>query len=152
MTAEITRQKASRRFSRSFNHYAYGSVQEWMYRHVAGIETSEDAPGFAAPILQPKPDTRTPEEIPAGQERITHVKASYDSRSGLIKSEWSTECGFVYKATVPVDATLYLPVLTDAETMKVNGEVVRLDAYDRTPCGKALVVKLAAGSYVFEQT
>jgi len=135
----------------SFNHYAYGSVQEWMYRHVAGIETTEDAPGFASPILQPKPDTRTPEEMPAGQERITHVKASYDSRSGLIESEWSTENGFVYKATVPVESTLYLPVLTDADTMTVNGEVVRLDAYDRTPCGKALVIKLAAGSYVFEQ-
>ena len=42
-------------------------------------------------------------------------------------------------------------MLTDAETMKVNGEVVRLDAYDRTPCGKAVVIKLKAGSYVFEQ-
>ena len=135
----------------SFNHYAYGAVQEWMYRHVAGIETTEEAPGFASPILQPKPDTRTPEEIPEGQELITHVKASYESRSGLIESEWNTENGFIYKATVPVDATLYLPVLTDADTMKVNGEVVRLDTYDRTSCGNALVIKLAAGSYVFEQ-
>ena len=48
----------------SFNHYAYGAIQEWMYRHIAGIETTEAAPGFAHPILQPKPDTRTPEEIP----------------------------------------------------------------------------------------
>ena len=46
----------------SFNHYAYGAIQEWMYRHMAGIETTEDAPGFAHPILQPKPDTRTPED------------------------------------------------------------------------------------------
>ena len=52
----------------SFNHYAYGAVQEWMYRHIAGIETTEQAPGFAHPILQPKPDTRSAEEIPAGQE------------------------------------------------------------------------------------
>lgn len=135
----------------SFNHYAYGAVQEWMYRHMAGIETTEAAPGFAAPILQPKPDTRTPEEIPVGQERIKWVKASYDSRSGRITSEWDISDGFIYKATVPVESTLYLPVLTKDETFTVNGQAVRFDAYEKTPCGKAVVIKLAPGSYTFVQ-
>ncbi|PWM35999.1 MAG: alpha-rhamnosidase, partial [Oscillospiraceae bacterium] len=72
----------------SFNHYAYGAVQEWMYRHIAGIETTEQAPGFAHPILQPKPDTRSAEEIPAGQEKITWVRTSFASPVGLIESAW----------------------------------------------------------------
>ncbi len=135
----------------SFNHYAYGAVQEWMYRHVAGIETTEDAPGFAAPILQPKPDTRTPAEIPAGQERITWVKASYESRAGLIISSWSTENGFTYECAVPVTTTLYLPILTDAETYTVNGVTQRFDAAELSPCGRAIILSLAPGRYLFEQ-
>ncbi len=135
----------------SFNHYAYGAVQEWMYRHIAGIETTEEAPGFAHPILQPKPDTRTPAEIPAGQERITWAKTSYESRAGLIVSNWSTEQGFVYECTVPVDTTLYLPILTTAETYTVNGHEKRFDEARRSPCGKCIVLGLAPGQYTFVQ-
>ncbi len=135
----------------SFNHYAYGAVQEWMYRHVAGIETTENAPGFAAPLLQPKPDTRRPEDLPAGQEKITWVKAAYDSAAGLIVSNWDTTDGFVYECTVPVAATLHLPVLTAAETYTVNGVEKRFDTAERTPDGRAIVLHLAKGSYRFEE-
>lgn len=30
----------------SFNHYAYGSIAEWMYRYVAGLNPVESEPGF----------------------------------------------------------------------------------------------------------
>ncbi|MBR5519420.1 MAG: family 78 glycoside hydrolase catalytic domain, partial [Clostridia bacterium] len=133
----------------SFNHYAYGAVEEWMYRHLAGIETTVEAPGFAAPILQPKPDTRTVDEIPAGQERITWVKASFDSPHGMITSAWDTRDGFTYECSVPVAATLYLPILTDAPTFTQNGTECRVDAYPRTSDGKAIVLSLAAGNYRF---
>ncbi len=135
----------------SFNHYAYGAVQEWMYRHIAGIETTEEAPGFARPILQPKPDTRRPEEIPAGQERITWASTAYESKAGLIVSNWDTRDGFVYECETPAPATLYLPILTDAETYTVNGCTRRFDAAEHTPCGKAIVLSLAPGRYRFEQ-
>ena len=135
----------------SFNHYAYGAIQEWMYRHMAGIETTEDAPGFAHPILQPKPDTRKPCEIPEGQELIKWVKTSFESKSGLIVSNWDTTDGFVYECTVPVAATLYLPILTDAETYTENGLEKRFSEGKITPCGKCLVVQLRPGSYTFVQ-
>ena len=135
----------------SFNHYAYGAIQEWMYRHVAGIETTEEAPGFAHPILQPKPDTRKPEEIPEGQELIKWAKTSFESVNGLIISNWDTTDGFVYECTVPVAATLYLPILTDAETYTVNGVEKRFADGQICPCGKALVMELDAGSYTFVQ-
>ncbi len=135
----------------SFNHYAYGAVQEWMYRHIAGIETTEEAPGFAAPILQPKPDTRTPEEIPAGQEKITWAKTSYESRAGRIVSNWDMRDGFVYECEVPVATTLYLPILTDEEIFTVNGVTRRFDEVGKSLCGKAAVLGLAPGHYTFVQ-
>ena len=135
----------------SFNHYAYGAVQEWMYRHVAGIETTVQAPGFACPVLQPKPDTRTPEEIPAGQKRLTWVKASFESANGKIVSEWDTTDGFVYHVEVPVESELYLPILTQSPTFLQNGVLCQFADYQQTPCKKAVKLTLQAGSYTFEQ-
>ena len=135
----------------SFNHYAYGAVQEWMYRHIAGIETTEEAPGFAHPVLQPKPDTRTPDEIPEGQELIKWAKTSFESRNGLIVSNWDTTDGFVYECTVPVAATLFLPMLSDAETYTVNGVEKKFADGKVCYCGKCLEIELEPGSYIFVQ-
>ena len=135
----------------SFNHYAYGAVQEWMYRHMAGIETTEESPGFAHPILQPKPDTRTPDQMPQGQEKITMCETEFDSPVGLIKSAWNTSDGFVYQCTVPVVSTLYLPILTSEDSFKLNGEVKYWKDSTLTPCGKALVIELKPGTYTFIQ-
>ncbi len=133
----------------SFNHYAYGSVQEWMYRHVAGIEVDPGAYGFERVILRPTPDTRTPAEIPEGQEKITWVKSHYDSRHGRIESCWSTENGFVYEAATPVPAALHLPVLTDKKTFTVNGVEHGFDEFEQKD-GR-VIITLAPGKYRFEQ-
>ena len=42
----------------SLNHYAYGSIAEWMYRTMCGINPSEEAPGFRRIVLRPVPDAR----------------------------------------------------------------------------------------------
>jgi alpha-L-rhamnosidase len=39
----------------SFNHYAYGAVVDWMYRHVAGIAPDRVRPGYRHVLLAPKP-------------------------------------------------------------------------------------------------
>jgi alpha-L-rhamnosidase len=59
----------------SFNHYAFGSVGEWMYGTVAGIET--DGPGFKQILLRPQPGPG-----------LDFAKASYHSIRGPIASEW----------------------------------------------------------------
>ncbi len=135
----------------SFNHYAYGAVQEWMYRHIAGIETTEQAPGFAHPILQPKPDTRSAEEIPAGQEKITWVRTSFASPVGLIESAWDMTDGFTYTCRVPVAATLHLPLIGNAETLVINGVAHKPDEFRLCPIGKGVTIELAPGAYTFEQ-
>ncbi len=131
----------------SFNHYSFGAVQEWMYRHMAGIEA--DQPAFAHIVLSPKPDLRSNDEIPAGQEKITWVKASYKSVAGLIRSEWSLADGkFIYTAETPVETTVCLPITGAVDHFKMNGEICKL-ADHKTENG-CVVIKVGAGKYDFE--
>lgn len=131
----------------SFNHYAYGAVEEWMYRFMAGIEAG--SAGFKSILLQPRIDTRNEAEIPAGQEKMRWVRASYESAAGLIESSWSTEDGFVYECTVPqgAGATLMLPLF--AEKFTVNGVEHSAEEFERR--GKCAVIGLGAGKYIFEE-
>ena len=132
----------------SFNHYAYGVVEEWMYRYMAGIEADKAHPGFEHVILQPNPDTRGADELPAGQENITWVKASFNSRRGRIVSEWSLDGKFTYNTEIPVGATLYLPVIGEKHTFTMNGEEKSISDC-KVENGK-LVIELAPGKYSFE--
>ena len=95
----------------SFNHYAYGSVVEWMYRYMAGISSDVKNPGFKNIILQPALDTGKKYN---GEERIHSVDASYDSVYGTIVSSWKTQDGKLasYHTSIPANTTavLYLPV------------------------------------------
>ncbi len=131
----------------SFNHYAYGAIVEWMYRFMAGIEAAE--PGFKSILLQPRVDTRTDAELPDGQQRMQWVKAEYDSVSGLIKSAWSNEDGFVYECTVPegICATLKLPKFTDK--VIINDVEHSFDEYETD--GNCAVIQLSAGEYTMEE-
>lgn len=131
----------------SFNHYAYGSVQEWMYRYMAGIET--DGVAFRSILLQPRVDTRTADELPDGQQRMKWVRASYDSVAGLIESSWSNDENFVYECTVPEgsSAKLLLPIFTN--TVIVNGVEHSLDEFEKE--NNCAVISLGSGSYVFEE-
>lgn len=62
----------------SLNHYAYGSVAEFLYRHAAGI--SPLSPGFKRARIEPLLDIR-----------LGTLKCRYDSASGQYVSEWRIE-------------------------------------------------------------
>ena len=53
----------------SLNHYAYGSVMEFLYAYGAGIRPA--CPGYRKAILAPEPDAR-----------LGYLRASYDSAAG----------------------------------------------------------------------
>ena len=79
----------------SFNHYAYGAVLAWIYKHAAGIACESSAPGFKTVVMAPKPD-----------RRLGHVKASYRSAAGLITSAWRYEGNaWIWQFTVPEGAS-----------------------------------------------
>lgn len=80
----------------SYNHYAYGSVADWVYAVAAGINTVEDAPGYEKIIIAPVPDTR-----------LEWLEASIETRHGLVSSKWRKEENFWrYEITTPVETTV----------------------------------------------
>jgi alpha-L-rhamnosidase len=77
----------------SFNHYAFGSVGQWMYGSIAGIDTG--TPGFKKILLRPNPG-----------DGLTHATAMYDSIRGTIESSWKRDGETTtYKFTIPVNTT-----------------------------------------------
>ena len=59
----------------SLNHYAYGSVVEFLYKHAAGIQPV--APGFKRVCISPKPDGR-----------FRFFNCTYESAAGTYVSNW----------------------------------------------------------------
>src|SRR5690606_13965852 len=42
----------------SLNHYAYGSIAQWMYQYMCGINPVAEAPGYRRIKLAPKPNSK----------------------------------------------------------------------------------------------
>ena len=83
----------------SFNHYAYGSVADWIYGVAAGIQVDEDAPGYARVRIAPHPT-----------DAIDWLEASVETRQGLVSSRWTkTDGGWRFDVTTPVEAEIVLP-------------------------------------------
>lgn len=82
----------------SYNHYAYGSVMDWIYSVAAGIQPLEEQPGFRRVKVAPLPN-----------ERIGWLNVSYDSVCGKVQSSWKYHGDCVrYEITVPVEATIII--------------------------------------------
>ncbi|MBQ7542544.1 MAG: family 78 glycoside hydrolase catalytic domain [Clostridia bacterium] len=85
----------------SFNHYAYGSVAQWMFECAAGIRHDDEHAGFSHITFRPLTD-----------KRLRYVKASIDTVHGLAAAAWEeTADGYLYTFTVPqgCTATVILP-------------------------------------------
>ncbi|HYG24640.1 MAG TPA: family 78 glycoside hydrolase catalytic domain [Verrucomicrobiae bacterium] len=79
----------------SFNHYSLGSVGEWLYRHVAGIELDSEIPGFKRFVIRPW--------LGLG---ISSADARYDSIHGRIESRWTLEGNaFELHLTIPANTS-----------------------------------------------
>ena len=85
----------------SLNHYAYGSIVDWMYRNMMGLNPVEEAPGYKRAVIRPQPD-----------KRIPWAKLQLDTASGTYRVAWKLEGDQLHgSVTVPFDcqATLLLP-------------------------------------------
>jgi alpha-L-rhamnosidase len=85
----------------SFNHYALGSVANWLHKNVAGISPLE--PGWRTIKVRP---------VPGGT--ITSANAAYESPYGRVESSWKiNDAGdtFTLEVTVPPnsEAVVILP-------------------------------------------
>lgn len=126
----------------SLNHYAYGSIAEWMYRHMAGINPLEESPGFKRVRLAPEPNYR-----------LKYVRASLQSAAGLYESGWElSENGELrLRFSIPFDATAEAE-LPDARigNVRVNGMSLQQTAGLRPKqTGRAVLLQLPSGVWEF---
>lgn len=74
----------------SYNHYAYGSVADWVFGVACGIQPAK--PGYAAVRIEPHPDPR-----------LNSLSAILDTVHGRIRSFWKyTDSGIRYEIDTPV--------------------------------------------------
>jgi alpha-L-rhamnosidase len=79
----------------SLNHYALGSVGEWLYRFVLGIELAPGAAGFDRLVIRPHPGGR-----------LSHAAGCYRSVRGPIESGWERSGGrFTLNVSLPPNVT-----------------------------------------------
>ncbi len=129
----------------SFNHYAFGSVTNWLMQRSLGIAEDVASPGFKHFILRPEVD-------PTGG--LSFAEGHYDSMYGRIESKWQTSADAItYHFTIPANtsATVYLPAAKLKNVVLGNGaKLKKLSAVSnlRYENGKA-VFELASGSYNF---
>jgi alpha-L-rhamnosidase len=126
----------------SFNHYSLGSVGEWLFHTVAGIDLDPTVPAYKKMILRPRPGGG-----------LTYARASYESAHGRIVSDWKLAQGqLTWKVRLPANtsALVYVPTRS-AEAVQEGGrpansaEGVR---FVRQEEGSA-IFEVGSGEYVF---
>ena len=83
----------------SFNHYAFGCVDDWLYRRLAGLRTA--APGFRESIVEP-----------AFSCGLSRVRGWIHTPYGILSSEWERTADDVHLTVVTppnTSSTIVLP-------------------------------------------
>jgi alpha-L-rhamnosidase len=126
----------------SFNHYSLGSVGEWLYGTVAGIDLDPETPAYKHIIIRPRPGGG-----------LTYAKAEFQSIHGKIVSDWKIENGqFRLTVVIPANTTadVFIPAAR-ADTVKEGGKpAVQAEAvkFRKMDEGSA-VFAVGSGSYQF---
>ncbi|MBS1598067.1 MAG: family 78 glycoside hydrolase catalytic domain [Bacteroidetes bacterium] len=118
----------------SMNHPMFGSVDEWFYKSILGINAA--SPGFKKIIIKPQP---------AGD--LKWAKGSYHAMSGNITSGWKIENGrFVLQVSIPANtkATVYIPSSQKSGLMESNSAF-----NDARYENGYLVAEIGSGNYAF---
>ncbi|MCD8217293.1 MAG: glycoside hydrolase family 78 protein [Clostridiales bacterium] len=114
----------------SFNHYAYGSVGDWLYRVVGGLEIDEKRPGYKHYYVQP--------QIGGG---LDWAEVSYESIYGKIVNRWEkSENQVILNVTVPVNAAATI-------CLKQAAEVTETDGLQAEKTSEGYCLEASAGTY-----
>jgi alpha-L-rhamnosidase len=80
----------------SFNHYALGSVADWMQRTIGGLTPAEA--GYRLIQIRPYPG-----------RGLTHAQVRHITPYGLVESSWRIENGkFYIEATIPPNTRAFV--------------------------------------------
>jgi alpha-L-rhamnosidase len=135
----------------SKNHPMFGSVSEWYFRALSGINPDENAIAFNPVIIKPLP-----------VKDLEYVNASYKSIRGEIVSNWQkTDHGQKLEVEIPGNtaAYIYVPVAgDDRATITESGKTIFSNG-DATPNADLQFIQqnknhaifsCGGGKYVFE--
>ncbi|WP_205942697.1 alpha-L-rhamnosidase [Pedobacter psychroterrae] len=128
----------------SFNHYAFGAVNEWMFGNMAGIKLDET--GYRTFSIRPE----------IAPDRINYVKAAYHSINGKVVSSWKKNGKqLTMEVTIPVNtkADIYIPSNAEGETME-GGKSIKNnpDLKIKNRVGGYQVISVGSGTYAFSTT
>jgi alpha-L-rhamnosidase len=131
----------------SFNHYSLGSVGEWLFRHMAGIELDPRIPGFQQFTLHPS--------IPPAETGLTFARATYATQYGAILSHWQrTGDQLEWTITIPPNtrATVHIPAEPGMGVTE-SGKPLDLPPIPALESpSRARVIQLGSGTYTFRST
>ena len=94
----------------SQNHPMFGSISEWFYKSILGINAA--APGFSRFAIKPQP---------AGD--LTWAKGYYHAVAGTIRCDWKIDgTRFILHVTVPANtnAMIYVPSVPDKQVLETG--------------------------------
>jgi len=112
----------------SFNHYSLGSVGDWLYGRVAGIDQTPESVAYSELLLRP---------LPGGT--LTWARAEQETARGRVACGWSlADDVLTVTATVPPGSTAVLEVpTTDPDSVRIGGQPAA--ATLRLPSGHHIV-------------
>jgi alpha-L-rhamnosidase len=126
----------------SFNHYCLGSVGEWLYRFVLGIELAPGAAGFSRLVLRP---------YPGGS--VSFARGSFRSVRGEIATSWALDRGrFTFSVQVPpnVQARVCIPSAEPSAVRDGGGRgPTRVEDYPGETGQREAVFEVGSGEYSF---
>jgi len=129
----------------SFSHYAFGSVVQWMFAQMGGIEPI--TPGYKTISIKPYIDLRN------NAQTLNGVHAHYNSIRGEIKTYWKREAKqLILNVTIPVNTTAHVTI-PDASLAKVTEGGRSLTKVkgilSSNQLGNNVMVIVGSGSYEF---
>ncbi len=99
----------------SYNHYAYGSVCQWLFESVAGVSPDQAKPGFDRVIIEPH-----------FLKALSPVTMWHHSRHGKIEAKWTLKNGEArYSIKLPEGSDGVIAPSDQYRVTQVNGKAVK---------------------------
>ena len=121
----------------SLNHYAFGSVIDWLYKEVCGFNPDENQPGFKKAIIKPAPNYK-----------LKTVSLTSETIAGryTINTEITNTGAIKIGVTVPFDcvAEIHLPDIDDLAKVDCHGKLL-----SHVKQQDSLVVQVESGEFRF---
>lgn len=94
-------------------HHFFGSIDNFFYRYLAGININEEAPGFSNILI-------TPHFV----NELSNASASYESIQGLISSSWkkSGNSDYLLNVKIPANCTAEIVLPAARSEVMINGK------------------------------